>query len=564
MRSTRVALLTLLAGVVTATSTVPAAAEAAQRYASPSGSQTACTAASPCSLRQAVEGALGGDEVVVNPGDYPLTATLTPSTGTTVLGVAGQPRPRLLFSGTGEAGKTQDGLRLLESTLRYVEIVQTSPNQAPALYASKQSSVDQVIATGGWPTADVRNSIVRNSIVTSSRDVGIAIMTAANGTNSASTLRNVTAIATGAGGIAIRSWGFAGHANVLARNVIARGGPGGHDLDARAINAGTSAKITVDYSNWVDAATDGAGASIVEGAGNQSSAPAFVDAAAGDYRQAAGSPTIDAGLDEFINGAFDVDGDPRQLFGIDIGADEFVVAPVATTGPANVTDRTASLGGIVDAQGAPTSYHFEYGPTSAYGASTSAAATGSGGIVEVAAFLSGLSAATTYHYRLVATNAGGVTKGADRTFTTASPPQPTPTPTAPAPTPTAPAPSSTPQPPSGPQAFAGVEVVSRRLTFGGRFTTLRLSCPAATVERCSGRARLTARRTGSRAVTLGRARFSIAAGNQGKVRVRVSRAGRRLLSGVRRLRGKGTVAARDGAGQPKTTVAAVTIRRRHR
>jgi hypothetical protein len=89
------------------------------------------------------------------------------------------------------------------------------------------------------------------------------------------------------------------------------------------------------------------------------------------------------------------------------------------------------------------------------------------------------------------------------------------------------------------------------------------------VGRCSGRTKLTARRraTSSRSattVTLGRATFSIAAATRGKVRVRVSRAGRRLLGRARRLKGKDTNAARNGAGQSKTTVAAVTIRPRHR
>ena len=148
----------------------------------------------------------------------------------------------------------------------------------------------------------------------------------------------------------------------------------------------------------------------MEGAGNQSSAPAFVNAAAGDYRQAPGSLTIDAGLDEAINGAFDVDGDPRQIGGIDIGADEFVVVPVVTTGPASaVTDHSATLSGSVDAKGVPASSHFEYGLTTAYGSATPATDAGSG-LAVAAATIGGLSPATTYHYRLVATNAGSITK----------------------------------------------------------------------------------------------------------------------------------------------------------
>jgi hypothetical protein len=114
-------------------------------------------------------------------------------------------------------------------------------------------------------------------------------------------------------------------------------------------------------------------------------------------------------------------------------------------------------------------------------------------------------------------------------------------------------------------AFAGVKLVSSKLSFGGRFVTLKLSCPAGTIGRCSGRTKLAARRRATSGaastVVLGRAPFSIAAGRQAKVKVRVSRAGRRLLGRVRRLRGTDVNAARDGAGRLKTTVAAVTIRR---
>jgi hypothetical protein len=82
------------------------------------------------------------------------------------------------------------------------------------------------------------------------------------------------------------------------------------------------------------------------------------------------------------------------------------------------------------------------------------------------------------------------------------------------------------------------------------------------VGRCSGRTKLTtSHRAGSRRVTLGRARFSIAPGSRTKVSVTVSSVGRRLIRTVPRLRGRAVNAARDAAGQSKTTVATVTIRR---
>ena len=63
------------------------------------------------------------------PGDYPLTTTLFTQVPITIHGVAGQPRPRLFFSGPG-----QMGLHLAnDSTLRYVEVDQER-DDASALY----------------------------------------------------------------------------------------------------------------------------------------------------------------------------------------------------------------------------------------------------------------------------------------------------------------------------------------------------------------------------------------------------------------------------------------------
>src|SRR5690349_18062190 len=93
-------------------------------------------------------------------------------------------------------------------------------------------------------------------------------------------------------------------------------------------------------------------------------------------------------------------------------------AATATTGPANSVTRTsANVTGTVDPNGTPTSYHVEYGTTSAYGLSTPEKAAGAGADpVSVQAALANLTAQTTYHYRLVAT---GAAPGGDRTFRTA-------------------------------------------------------------------------------------------------------------------------------------------------
>ena len=86
------------------------------------------------------------------------------------------------------------------------------------------------------------------------------------------------------------------------------------------------------------------------------------------------------------------------------------------------------LGSIVP-HGFDTHYHFQYGPTVAYGSVTPTSDAGSGGgsgiePAVVGAGLPGLQAGETYHYRLVASSAaaGGVTEyGADRTLTVPAP-----------------------------------------------------------------------------------------------------------------------------------------------
>ncbi|MCP4350087.1 MAG: hypothetical protein GY795_31795 [Desulfobacterales bacterium] len=99
-----------------------------------------------------------------------------------------------------------------------------------------------------------------------------------------------------------------------------------------------------------------------------------------------------------------------------------VSKPSVTTGSASsVTSGSATLNGTVNPNGDSTTYHFEYGYSTSYGHSTTSTSAGSGaGSVSKNASITGLSASTTYHYRIVATSEGGTTYGSDRTFTTKS------------------------------------------------------------------------------------------------------------------------------------------------
>jgi hypothetical protein len=99
-------------------------------------------------------------------------------------------------------------------------------------------------------------------------------------------------------------------------------------------------------------------------------------------------------------------------------------APAATTGAASgVTRSAATLSGTADPNGTSTTWYFEYGTTTAYGLQSAGGDAGAGNDpLAVSVAVSGLSAGTTYHYRLVAVSADGTVRGADRTFRTAAGP----------------------------------------------------------------------------------------------------------------------------------------------
>lgn len=101
-------------------------------------------------------------------------------------------------------------------------------------------------------------------------------------------------------------------------------------------------------------------------------------------------------------------------------------APGAITGGASaVTATTATLAGTVSANGSPTQVHFEYSTsaTLAGAMSTPPQAVGADAAsTTVSAPIGGLTPATTYSFRIVATSAAGTERGDVRSFSTGSPP----------------------------------------------------------------------------------------------------------------------------------------------
>ncbi|MFL5781733.1 MAG: choice-of-anchor Q domain-containing protein [Thermoleophilaceae bacterium] len=103
----------------------------------------------------------------------------------------------------------------------------------------------------------------------------------------------------------------------------------------------------------------------------------------------------------------------------DVGAFEIALPLAATGGARGVRTRGARLTGTVNPNGVATTYRFQYGKTKTYGSRTAARAAGRGSSPRPASGgATGLSPATSYHYRLVAKNALGTTRGRDRTFIT--------------------------------------------------------------------------------------------------------------------------------------------------
>ena len=112
-----------------------------------------------------------------------------------------------------------------------------------------------------------------------------------------------------------------------------------------------------------------------------------------------------------------------------VGHDGRVRSVLFTTGAATlptpwqaspVGSTSATLNGTVSPGGLKTSYYFEYGTSAtSLGSKTPTADAGSGSTdVPVSSALSGLSPASSYWFRIVATNSSGTTDGALGLFTT--------------------------------------------------------------------------------------------------------------------------------------------------
>ncbi len=112
--------------------------------------------------------------------------------------------------------------------------------------------------------------------------------------------------------------------------------------------------------------------------------------------------------------------------GVAYGADQTFLTttePTVTTMAASqVGTTTANLNATVNANGLNTTVTFEYGATTAYGSASFVTNIGNAtNALSVGLPVSGLTAATLYHYRVVATNSAGPSLGGDVSFQTLPP-----------------------------------------------------------------------------------------------------------------------------------------------
>jgi len=306
----------------------------ATRYVTQSGNSTndCQSVTTGCDLKTAIQGdgvsnfPTAGEEVIVEPGNYSLSDNISEGApNLNIHGATDQPRPVITQTNPLAVFFHSSG------TLSYLDFEgdQTDVvNQSGGL-------MDRVIMRGagaGEYICQCGAGTIRNSVFIS--DGGTAALgVSSNGGTSALTLRNVTAIATQAGANAIAiSHAGAGTVSYDAYNTIARNLVSGFDVGA----FGTSVTITFHHSNYGTSTQAGVGSVVQDAPGDphQSTAPIFTNAAAGDFSEALGSPTIDAGLSDPLNGSLDFSGDPRA-FGnsTDIGAYEYMPPAPAPSPP---------------------------------------------------------------------------------------------------------------------------------------------------------------------------------------------------------------------------------------
>lgn len=328
------------AGVVLAlllASAVPASA--ATRLAAPGAIGANPCNPAPCGLALAVSGANNGDQVTLAPGAYSVAGDLVISKA---IEVGGTP-------GATTSVVTEEGVRVenLAALLHDVQLSLAAPAMAYAL-GQEAGTVERVYVDGTNGLAcSMESGVMRDSACFE----GLMVNSGEPGNHEA-ILRNVTADPVG--------FGAFGGGKLIASAVNVMALPSSSPSSSKSgvlmnVSAGSSAVVTLTNSNFNSVDTTlSSGSDFTYTApgtnGNQTALPLLVNAAAGDFRQLPGSPTIDAGVPEVLIDPFDLAGAPRVQGPcgvapvVDIGAYEFAFPACPATGGGG-TGGAAGSGG---------------------------------------------------------------------------------------------------------------------------------------------------------------------------------------------------------------------------
>jgi hypothetical protein len=315
------------------------AAQAVNRYAEPGGQASgACTDPDPgdgCEFEWAVEAAAGdNDNVILAPGSYTesgLIAVTNP--GVDIIG------PGTTQATLNSSGPTALGLNALAVGASVSGLTIHHTGSGDGLFLDNDMRVERLSVTSTAGTSACHapgGAFILDTVCRNTNAGGVAaILIDPSGAamSGSSRLHNVTAYATGTSANALRlSASLSGEGVITARNSIFRAL--GAATDIRAADDGSSAyaEVDADYSAYEDVSFSGPSAEVTfAGTLNNIDSPPLFTSAAGNFHQAAGSPTIDKGtaaLSDPVLSTLDIDGEARIMGSApDIGADEFVPPP---------------------------------------------------------------------------------------------------------------------------------------------------------------------------------------------------------------------------------------------
>jgi hypothetical protein len=336
MRHVVVRALSLLGAaiIVTAMVSFPADAgvPAGALWVSPAGSGTTCSKAVPCSLAEGFSSVSASGTLVLDPGHYgsetsPLTVSLD-AEGIDIEGAPGKPAPTIVSDVPGNAPS------LLVKSASHLKVLDLSAGDG---VLAQDGVIDHVLVfadtTKGAAACASFGSLVTNSLcVNTGLDAyGLGVLT--NGSEPL-TVQATTAVDTRSKSAGFAAGNLMSHSTgvVSMINDIAVGGSAG-GVTGLVVTSLTKANTKIEMSycdakHLVPHTSAHGNTTIHHNSTDITGAPKFVSAAGDNFAERAGSPSINAGVKNLLEGTTDVSGGPRVLGAApDIGAYEFAQPP---------------------------------------------------------------------------------------------------------------------------------------------------------------------------------------------------------------------------------------------